>query len=105
LNKKLRFKYERIIKLLEDDQFIVSNHARIRMFKRNISTDEIKATILTGEIIEEYENDDPCPSALILGYSGNASYHIVVALCIDHIRIITVYKPDENLWIENRFRK
>jgi len=46
----------------------VSQHARIRMFQRNISTDDIKEAIMRGEMIEEYVEDEPCPSALVLGF-------------------------------------
>lgn len=102
-NHKLKF--EQIIKFLEEDKFIISYHARARMFQRNISTDQIKTTILMGKIIESYNNSDPCPSALILGYIGHNPYHVVVAQCDDHIRIITVYKPEEDKWIEDKFRK
>lgn len=56
-----------IIKLFLEDDFIISNHARVRMFQRNISTGDIGQVVLYGEIIEEYTNDEPCPSALFLG--------------------------------------
>ncbi len=59
-----------IIKLFLEDDFIISNHARVRMFQRNISTGDIGQVVLYGEIIEEYTNDEPCPSALFLGYVG-----------------------------------
>ena len=43
-----------LTKLFLEDDFIISNHARIRMFQRNISTGDIGQVILYGEIIEEY---------------------------------------------------
>ena len=95
---------EEIKKLISQDQFIISNHARIRMFQRNVTTEIIKEIIIKGEIIEEYHDDFPCPSVLILGFEKEEPLHIVAARCEDHVRIITVYKPDEKKkW--NNFRK
>jgi len=94
-----------IRKLVEEDTFIISNHARTRMFQRNVSTGNIKKTIVNGEIIEKYLDDEPCPSALILGFVRGTPYHIVVAECVDHVRIITVYKPQKDKWIEYKIRR
>ncbi len=37
-----------IKRFVEEDRFVISNHARVRMFQRNISTDDIKAIIAKG---------------------------------------------------------
>ena len=66
---------------------------------------DIKGILLKGEIIEEYIDDEPCPSALILGFLENIPYHTIVAQCKDHVRIVTVYKPAQNRWIGYRARK
>ncbi|OEU41860.1 hypothetical protein BGV40_12690 [Methanosarcina sp. Ant1] len=88
-----------------EDAFIISNHARVRMFQRNISTENIKEVIFQGQIIEDYPEDDPCPSALFFGYSEGRPCHVVVAGCEDHIRIITVYIPENNKWIDHVLRR
>jgi len=49
-------------KLFLKDSFIISNHARVRMFQRNISTDDIRRIIEFGKIIEDYPEDEPCPA-------------------------------------------
>jgi len=56
-----------LAKLFLEDNFIISDHARVRMFQRNVSTEDIGQVILYGEIIEEYTDDEPCPSAMFLG--------------------------------------
>jgi len=96
---------ERIRKFVGEERFVISNHARVRMFQRNISTDDITETIMKGEMIEEYADDEPCPSALILGFLWSFPYHIVVAECEDHVRIVTVYIPEEDKWIKYRIRR
>lgn len=42
---------DRIAKLADRDSFIISQHARIRMFERNISTDDLIRVIKSGDII------------------------------------------------------
>jgi len=75
------------------------------MFERNVSTDELIAIISLGEIIEEYPDDEPCPSVLIMGFINAVAYHTVIAVCRDHIRVITVYIPEQDKWIEYRRRR
>ncbi len=87
------------------DNFYISNHARIRMFEKNITTHEIKDIINKGEVIEYYPDDKPCPSVLLLGFVNNNPYHIVVAECNDHARIITIYIPNNKRWIDRRKRR
>jgi len=95
----------RIARLIESGEILISHHARVRMFERNISTDELIAIIRSGEIIEEYPDDEPCPSVLMLGLIDAVAYHSVIAVCSDHIRVVTVYIPEENKWIEYRKRR
>jgi hypothetical protein len=96
---------ERITDLIENGELLISHHARVRMFERNVSTDDLIATISMGEIIETYPDDEPCPSVLIMGLIGGIVYHTVIAICNDHIRVITVYIPEEDKWIEYRRRR
>ena len=91
--------------LIESGEILISNHARIRMFERNISTDDLIAIISSGEVIEEYIDDEPCPSVLMVGFINSVAYHTVVATCTDHIRVITVYIPEEDKWIDYRRRR
>ena len=95
----------RIKEFIRDDKFLISHHARIRMFQRNVSTDDLKSVITNGEVVEDYRNDEPCPSVLMLGFIGTVPYHVVVAACEDHLRVITIYIPDEDRWIGYRRRR
>ena len=96
---------ETIRKFIREDKFLISDHARIRMFQRNISTDDVEDLITKGEIIEEYPEDEPCPSVLILGFLNKNPCHIIVAQCEDHIRIVTVYYPEKKKWIDYKVRR
>ena len=48
---KTRLDLEHIKKSVEEADFVISTHARIRMFQRNVSTDDIKGTVIKCEII------------------------------------------------------
>jgi hypothetical protein len=56
-------------------------------------------------MIEDYPDDETCPSALFLGFTKGIPCHIVVAQCIDHARIITVYQPEKDKWIDYKIRR
>jgi hypothetical protein len=49
------------------------------MFQRNISEKDMRSILTKGEIIEEYADDTPYPSRLILGWIGGRPIHIVAA--------------------------
>ena len=45
-------------------------HAIQRMYERSITAEEVHTVIQTGETIEDYPNDFPYPSRLLLGWCG-----------------------------------
>jgi hypothetical protein len=75
-------------------------HAVQRMFKRKISAEEVRYVLETGEVIEEYPDDTPYPSRLIVGCYKGRLIHIVEAdnFDDDEIIVITVYEPDTSEW-------
>lgn len=96
---------DNIKRLIQEDKFIVSEHAQARMFERQISLDDLLDLIRHGEIIEEYPDDEPCPSALMLGYIGGLGCHVVIGVCMYRLRIITAYWASEDEWIECKKRR
>ena len=87
------------------DNYIITFHAHRRMDERGISTEDLVNLILDGSIIEGYPDSRPCPSALIAGRAGRRCCHAVVALCENHLRIITVYWPEDGEWKDNMTRR
>lgn len=81
-------------------------HALRRMFERSISVEEVQTVLAQGEVIEEYPDDSPYPSSLILGKAGGRVLHVVVAhnLADDEKIVITVYEPDGAKW-DTEFRR
>jgi hypothetical protein len=66
------------------------------MMERGISRDEVKQALLDGELIEEYPNDNPFPSGLILGFINEIPLHVVLGIDkeTNYCYIITAYWPD-----------
>ena len=75
-------------------------HAIKRMFERQISDDDVRHVLETGEVIEEYPDDIPFPSRLMLGWRGFRPLHIVIAdnADTDETIVITAYEPDLDQW-------
>lgn len=96
---------DEIKKLVLQEQFEITAHARERMAERGISTEDLIRLIINGEIIEVYPDDFPYPSALILGYIMGSPIHIVAAKGKNLVKIVTVYRADEDVWINHRTRK
>jgi len=81
-------------------------HALERMYQRGISTEEVLRALKTGKVIEEYPEDLPFPSGLLLVFVNNRPIHVVVAEDTLELQviIITAYIPDSDKW-ENGFEK
>ena len=82
------------------NRLIFRVHAIQRMYQRSIKLEDVQSILKTGEVIEEYPNDTPYPSRLVLGWCGNRPLHTVVADNTEHGEtiIITVYEPDPDEW-------
>lgn len=93
--------------LLRCNNITFTGHAIQRMFQRGISKSEVCMCIENGYIIEEYADDTPYPSLLLLGFVQERPIHIVLAIdqtnksCV----IVTAYEPDVELWEDNFKRR
>jgi len=76
------------------------------MFEREISDEEVLKVIQEGEVIEEYPNDEPYPSMLILDFVNDRPIHVVLAVNEEESMgiVVTAYQPDPSLWRDN-FRR
>lgn len=75
-------------------------HAVQRMAQRTISVAEVRTVLSSGETIEDYPNDTPYPSRLMLGWSGTRPLHVVAADddANQETIVITAYVPDATQW-------
>ena len=89
-------------------QYELSKHAVDQSILRDIGINEIEEAIMgRSEVIEDYAEDKDGPSCLILGYTKvGRPLHIQCSYPGRLlIKIVTVYEPDSNLWIDFRMRK
>lgn len=75
--------------------------------ERNISEAEIRQIAEDAKRIEDYPNDKYSPSCLILGLTkDNRPLHLQVSYEeTQKVRIITLYEPDPDEWIDFRKRR
>lgn len=92
---------ELIKSLCNENKLQWTNHILVRLLQRNIKITDVKEEILSGKIIEEYPDDYPHPSCLILGITLNKQFlHIVCGIDENLLWLITAYKPSINEWDE-----
>lgn len=100
--------YEIIIGTLTG--WVFTEHARREMESEPygvIRVEDVVQCLRTGEIIEEYPDDRPYPSCLILGRTtAGRPLHVVCAPVLSEQRliIITTYQPDPDRW-DPEFRR
>ena len=82
-------------------------HALRRMDERGVTDDDVRHILATGKVIEDYPDDFPYPSKLILGWCGDRPLHIVVATKMDTGEriVVTVYEPYSVEWGEGFERR
>ncbi|MDP4175922.1 MAG: DUF4258 domain-containing protein [Bacteroidota bacterium] len=75
-------------------------HAIQRMFERNVSATDVLEVLRHGQVVQDYPDDTPHPSKLLMGKTANRVKHVVVAENhVDkEIITITVYEPDPLKW-------
>ena len=83
----------------ELDRVFVTAHAAERFRQRGIRAKDIRHAVTVGEIIEQYPDDYPFPSCLILGKTEQLRpIHIVMSDEGSAGRIITAYFPSPDKW-------
>lgn len=77
-------------------------HVLQRMFQRGVAHADVIASIENGELVEDYPDDFPHPSRLVLHWHRGRPLHIVVATPPDGACIVvTVYEPSNVKWLDD----
>lgn len=92
---------------IQANLFEFSEHATDRSIRRNISVQEVREAIIRGEVIEDYPDDKYGPSCLIFGRTGaDRPLHVQVSYPSRPIvKVITLYEPDPDRWVDYRTRR
>lgn len=88
-------------------QFEFSKHAVDQTILRHIRVQDVRDAIATGQVIEDYPDDKYGPSCLILGFTKTQRpLHIQCSYpSRPKIKIVTLYEPDPELWIDSKTRR
>ena len=89
------------------DQFEFSKHAVDQAILRGIGVHEVREAVATGVVIEDYPGDKCGPICLLLGLTlTGRPLHIQCSYpSRPVVKIITLYEPDPDQWIDLRTRK
>lgn len=89
------------------DEFEFSRHAVDQTIRRGITVAEVRQAVTSATVIEIYPADKYGPSCLLLGNtSANRPLHLQVSYpSRPLIKIVTLYEPDPEQWIDFRTRK
>ena len=86
-------------KLCTPKNIRITLHAAKRLEQRGIFLSDVMACIMSGEIIEQYPDDYPYPSCLILGLSLDDKFlHVVIGHHETELFLITAYFPSSDKW-------
>lgn len=89
-------------------QYEFSRHAVDQSIIREISVAELEeAVAVRVEIVEDYPNDKYGPSCLLLCFTKTGRPLHIQCGYPSHplIKVITLYEPDPDLWVNFRSRK
>ncbi|CAN5705555.1 DUF4258 domain-containing protein [soil metagenome] len=89
------------------DEFEFSQHAVDQSIVRRIRVRELREAIAGGEVIEDYPDDKYGPSCLLLGFTTEGRpLHVQCSYpSRPLVKIITLYEPDSNRWLDYRTRR
>ena len=85
---------EQLERLCTDDTVFLTHHFILRMKERKIRYEDIITVIKNGDIIEQYPDDHPFPSCLVMGFTiAKRVLHVVCGVSENTLYIITAYYP------------
>ena len=89
------------------NQFEFTKHALDQTLLRHINVQEIREAVANGEVIEDYPEDKYGPSCLVFGRTETGkSIHVQCSHPSRGIvKIITVYEPDPEQWVDYKVRR
>lgn len=98
--------FKKIQKLVNEGDYLFSEHADDERTKDQLSVEDVEEAILSGKPIEERLDDPRGESRLVAGRTNDGRLvHVVVGLRFGKPVIITNYIPSEEKWIRGTIRK
>jgi len=98
---------DRLRSKIATNQFEFTKHAVDQSILRGITVQELREAIEHGQVVEDYPQDKYGPSCLVFGMTkADRPIHIQCSHpSREMIKIITMYQPDPEQWIDYRVRR
>ncbi|OGI20743.1 MAG: hypothetical protein A3B68_09405 [Candidatus Melainabacteria bacterium RIFCSPHIGHO2_02_FULL_34_12] len=92
---------------LDSGNYRISLHAIEESTKDALTIKDVLQSMQVSKIIENYSEDKPLPSCLVLSFLNESPIHTVWAFDVlaNKAILVTVYKPDPEKWVEYKERK
>ncbi len=92
---------------LIDGRIELTIHSFKRIVERNISKREIAEAAWNAVVIEDYPTDKYYPSCLLLGFTmaGRPLHLQPSRMDGDEVRLVTLYEPNDDEWVDNYSRR
>jgi len=98
----------KVRELIKAKTYRLTRHAEIERDADKISMIELEEALLYNhsEVIEDYPEDPRGHSFLILGFTRKRqAIHALCSIHEENLVIITIYRPDPDLWIDWKIRR
>ena len=92
---------QQLVRAAVRKKLLVLPHAIKQMSRpdRMITVAEVRRTVLSGELVEDYPEDVRGHSCLMLGTGGSGRpIHVVCAPQGEYLAIVTAYLPESHEW-------
>ncbi|MFO8112969.1 MAG: DUF4258 domain-containing protein [Desulfosalsimonadaceae bacterium] len=99
---------KKINEAIRNGRVRITDHADEEAESDQLTFDEVYFSVVNGEIIENYPDDNPYPSCLVYGQNFQGDPIHSVWAFNEKSRwavLITVYRPDKARWIDWRERR
>ncbi|MDP2976743.1 MAG: DUF4258 domain-containing protein [Anaerolineales bacterium] len=98
---------EQIREKIQAGKFEFTRHAVDQSILRRINVHEVREAIINANIIEDYPEDKYGPTCLLLGFTQEGRpLHIQCSYpSRSLIKIVTLYEPNPNEWVELKARR
>jgi hypothetical protein len=87
-------------KAVEENRYLITQHAQQRMGLRKITHANIKYVVTTGDIVEEYPGNEPDPKALFMAQVEGEPLYVSCAFDGNCVYIVTVHRYDPERWLD-----
>ncbi|MFN3466174.1 MAG: DUF4258 domain-containing protein [Candidatus Brocadiales bacterium] len=87
-------KIEWVLERVKKGEYYFSKHGDQERQKENLTISEIEEALLSGRVLEQYEDTGRGESCLVVGFTNSGKpIHIVCGRRGEHLSVITVYIP------------